>query len=135
AVTGQQSTTTVARSYPLPGGVTAVRDASGLSDAGSDLLGTPIATFTLDTGTATGRQLPAPYGQARFAATGATAGRMHTQFGFTGQREDVQEQPAYTRTAGYHADNHQHSSSQRFRVQHLQFGGVVGARHGITSSS
>ena len=90
AVTGQQTTTTASRYYPLPDVVTAVRDSAGLSSTGSDLLGTPIATFNLDTGTVTGLQLRAPYGQARFAATSATAGGMHTTFGFTGQREDVQ---------------------------------------------
>src|SRR5262249_36350505 len=60
AVTGQTTTTIASRYYPLPGGVPAVRDASGLSYVGSDLLGTPIATFNLDTGTVTGLQLRAP---------------------------------------------------------------------------
>src|SRR5262249_53309688 len=81
AVTGQQTTTTASRYYPLPGGVTAVRDASGLSYVGSDLLGTPIATFNLDTGTGTCLQLRAPYGQPPVSATGAAAGGVEPTLG------------------------------------------------------
>src|SRR5262249_9225566 len=119
--TGQQTTTTASRYYPLPGGVTAVRDASGLSYTGSDLLGTPIATFNLDTGTVTGLQLRAPYGQPRFAATGATAGGMHTPYGVTGQPGDVQA-PGSSGLAYFHARSYDPVVG-RFTTPH----GLVGA--------
>ena len=87
---GQAATTTAAtRFYPLAGGVSALRDATGLSYVASDQLGTPIATLNLDTGAVLGEQLRAPYGQARYAASALTNGGMRTTYGFTGQREDA----------------------------------------------
>jgi RHS repeat-associated protein len=89
AVSGQQPTTTTTSYYPLPGGLSASRDASGLTYQASDLLGTPIAALSLTSGVR-GTQLRAPYGQARFAASASSNGGLHTTFGFTGQREDTQ---------------------------------------------
>jgi len=49
--TGQAAaSTTATRFYPLPGGVSALRDAAGLSYVAGDQLGTPVATLNLDTG-------------------------------------------------------------------------------------
>jgi len=77
------------RHYPLPGGgASATRDATGLHYLAMDLLGTPLATYNLDTGALLGTQLRAPYGQPRFSARAASNGGMHTTVGFTGQRED-----------------------------------------------
>lgn len=83
-------TTIARRNYALPGGMTATRDASGLSYAHSDTLGTPIASLLLDSATVTGTQLRTPYGQARYSASTTTSSvnGMHTPFGFAGQRED-----------------------------------------------
>jgi RHS repeat-associated protein len=89
AVTGQTPTTATTSYYPLPGGVTASRDSSGLTYQATDLLGTPIAALNPASGLV-GEQLRAPYGQPRYAASAPTNGGMHTTFGFTGQREDSQ---------------------------------------------
>jgi len=86
--TGGSTTTTAMRYYGLAGGISAERDASGLSYLAHDLLGTPILTYNLDTGAIFGGQLRTPYGQARYADSASTNGGMHTSFGFTGQRED-----------------------------------------------
>jgi RHS repeat-associated protein len=89
-VPGQITPLVTRRSYPLPTGGAAVRDASGLSFLATDQLGTPIAALTLDTGAVSGEQLRTPYGQPRYSATiqpnGASG--MHTTVGFTGQHED-----------------------------------------------
>jgi hypothetical protein len=47
--------------YPLPGGASVTRDASGLTYQGSDALGTPVAAVNASTGVV-GEQLVAPYG-------------------------------------------------------------------------
>lgn len=78
------------RSYGLPGGVTALRDGTGLHYLAADALGTPILTYGLTTGSVLGTQLRAPYGQPRLAARAGSNGGMHTTRGFTGQREDAQ---------------------------------------------
>jgi RHS repeat-associated protein len=90
AVTGQSPTTSTTSYYPLPTGVTASRDSSGLVYQATDLLGTPNLAFNVGSATVVGAQLRAPYGQARYAAASGSTGGMHTTFGFTSQREDTQ---------------------------------------------
>ena len=93
AITSQQAKTTDQRTYALPGGGFALRDASGLNDLSSDLLGTPTATLNLSGGSITGAELLAPYGEVRYAASAPAAGQntgtLDTTLGFTGQQADT----------------------------------------------